>query len=131
MNQVRKGHLTAADSELLSQPSIASQVPVRFANGACWSEVSGRCKSCDQPIPDGQLTGRVTRIVQSVIDVDAVGVCNSCTLLTRFRYRLHDDMRITGLTDGGWAEWRPSSGLYARVQRCVARWKSALMARVR
>ncbi|TXI24195.1 MAG: hypothetical protein E6Q67_02970 [Roseateles sp.] len=96
----------AADIELLSQPAIASQMPVRFDNGACWSSITGQCKSCGQDIPDDRFTGRLSRLVPSVVDVDAVGVCDSCTLLTRFRYRLHDDMHLSGLTDSGWAEWR-------------------------
>jgi len=37
--------------------------------------------------------------------VEACGVCHDCHLVTRFVYRFHDDMTITGLRENGWNTW--------------------------
>lgn len=94
------------DRQLMAMPTIASQFPVRFNNGARWDELTGRCKHCSRGIKDSLMTGRLTRLPESVVTVSAVGVCEPCKLVSRFHYRLHDDMRITGPTDGGWATWQ-------------------------
>lgn len=108
--------LSDSDRELLARPSIESQMPVRFPNGTAWERFDGECKACGQTIAPGRLTGRVTRLLESVATVEAVGVCEPCRLVTRFHYRLHDDMRITGMTDEGWATWRAKPSLMERLR---------------
>lgn len=107
------------DRELLAQPSIASQMPVVFANGARWDEMTGDCKICCEEIPTENFTGRVTRLMESVATVDAVGVCPTCKIVSRFNYRLHNDMRLSGRTDNGWAQWQFRPTLLARVMKSV------------
>lgn len=107
--------LSAQDKELMALPSIASQMPVRFRNGACWDSFEGQCKACGRSIDQAWFRGRVTRLVESVASVEAVGICHPCGLLTRFHYRLHDDMHISGLTDEGWAKWEFPPTLFGRL----------------
>lgn len=113
--------LSGNDRELLAFPSIASQMPVRFANGACWERLDGQCKACGKDIATAYLTGRVARPMESVATVEAVGVCPSCKLVTRFHYRLHDDMRISGPTDEGWATWQVKPSIFDRLRKFALR----------
>lgn len=102
-------------------PSIASQMPVRFASGTCWERFDGQCKACGKDIATACLTGKVTRPMESLVTVEAVGVCASCKLVTRFHYRLHDDMRISGQTDEGWATWQAKPSIFDRLRKFVMR----------
>ncbi len=111
--------LTAHDHELLAMPAIASQFPVQFANGAVWETLTGDCKGCSCKIEPAKLRGCVNRPYPHVAVVEAVGVCRDCKLLTRFLYRLHDDMRISGPRDGKWLEWRAKSSLLDRLRKFV------------
>lgn len=100
--------LSAQDLKDIEGPQLASQFPVVFPNGAKFTVIEGLCNGCKQPIPREWVRGRVTRPIPSVAAVDAIGVCHSCRTTTRFFYRLHEDMSITGLTSKGrWARWKP------------------------
>jgi hypothetical protein len=104
-------------------PSIASQMPVWFKNGACWKRLEGRCKICGMTIQASRFTGRLSRLIEAVVTVEAVGVCLQCRMVTRFHYRLHDDMRISGMTDKGWATWPARPSLFDRLRRALQRAK--------
>lgn len=121
---MKRSPVSADDMALMALPTIASQMPVRFKNGATWDQLSGECKSCGKDINHRCFTGRIARLVESVATVEAVGVCPPCQLVTRFHYRLHDDMRISGLTDKGWAQWKARPTLSARLLG----WLSRIMA---
>lgn len=113
---VRKRTLDESDRELMGLPTIGSQMPVEFENGARWECLEGQCKGCGKLIEPSLLTGRVTRVVESVASIDAIGVCHPCALVTRFSYRVHKDMRISGMTEYGWAAWRARPSLIDRIR---------------
>lgn len=113
--------VSASDRELMALPSIASQMPVQFRSGARWECFDGQCNGCGQHIAPAKVTGRLTRLVESVATVEAVGLCAPCKLVTRFHYRLHDDMRITGMTDNGWAMWQVRLSILDRLRAFFAR----------
>lgn len=115
--QTKRVALSEMDREMLTFPTIDSQMPVEFANGTCWDCLTGQCKACGQDIQSARLTGKLTRPLESVVSVEAVGVCPSCKLLTRFHFRLHDDMRISGRTDEGWASWQAKPSIYDRLRK--------------
>lgn len=106
--------LTARDCELMDMPTIASQMPIQFANGAAWEAFDGECATCKQFLPAGMVVGMVSRPTPTVAVVEAIGVCGVCQKATRYFYRLHDDMRLSGLRDGRWKEWRPKKSLFDR-----------------
>lgn len=85
--------ITPRERELLGMASIASQLPVEFATGACWLAFTADCKLCDRPIPPELLRGVVSRPMPSVATLEAVGVCPACRVATPFLYRMHDDGR--------------------------------------
>lgn len=116
-----KTPMSDEDRTLLAMPSIASQMPVQLKNGACWQEFQGVCNGCHQPLPAHQVTGRVTRLHDSAAAIQAVGVCFSCALLTRYHYRFHDDLRITGPTEAGWTTWRIDRTPFERLRAWLAR----------
>ena len=103
--------ITARDRELLAMPTIESQLPVVFANGRRWTGMSFHCRGCATTLHNEVVRGSITRPFDGVAVVEAVGVCSGCRLCTRFLYRLHNDMRITGPCDGRWVTWtsRPRS----------------------
>lgn len=104
--------------ELLSLQPIATQMPVIFENGASWSKFTGHCASCGQPINPYLLRGRVTRPMNNVAVIEAIGVCPPCRLATTYLYRLHDDMRLTGRDRSGrWHEWRQNPSLWNKIKR--------------
>ena len=113
--------LSASDLDLMAQASIASQMPVRFRSGTCWESLDGQCKGCGKDIEPRYFTGRVNRLVESVATVDAVGVCHACRLVTRFHYRLHEDMRVSGLTSDGWAAWQAKPSFIDRLRSLAVR----------
>lgn len=113
--------ITQRERELLTKPRIANQMPVEFKNGACWVEFIGECKFCKKDIPADLLVGSVTRPLESVAVVEAIGVCPVCRMATPFLYRMHDDMRLTGPRENGWKTWRAEKPLFERVTQFVRR----------
>lgn len=107
--------LTPRDQELLGMPSVISQFPIAFANGDQWEEFDGECLECGHAIPRDSVRGIVSRPIESVAVVEAVGLCRACTLVTRFNYRLHDDMRLTGPRENGWKTWKAKPSLLDRL----------------
>ena len=116
MNQATKP-ISERERQLLAMPSIASQFPVTFANGVCWTELTGTCNLCCKEIPADLLRGAVSRPVPSAIVIEAVGACPDCRVVTPFLYRMHDDMRITGQSKWGWQTWRPTPSIRDRLCR--------------
>jgi hypothetical protein len=119
MNPVNRTPVSDQDTRLMAEPSIASQMPVSFKNGTSWADLEGQCKGCGEPIRPKNLTGRVTHVLDSVAAVEAVGVCHPCGLITRFNFRLHDDMRVTGPTDQGWGAWESKPTLTDRLRALI------------
>lgn len=113
---------SARDLELLAMPTIASQMPVVFANGAEWHSLKCECRGCGKVLPPEQVCGAVVLQNAHMVSVEASGVCHSCRVLTRYVYRLHDDMRITGPREDGWHTWGGRSpSLFQRVMSAFGR----------
>lgn len=111
---------TARDLALLEMPSLDSQMPVQFANGTQWHSLECECRSCGKVLPIRQVRGAITRQTAHMATMEAVGVCHDCKLLTRFVYRLHDDMRMTGPRQDGWHTWGgQQTGLIQRLKRLL------------
>lgn len=102
--------------ELLAMPTIASQMPVVFANGNVWMDIKCECLECKATLPSGWVTGIVSRPIPGVAVIEATGVCNDCRLVTTFDYRLHDDMRVTGPREDGWHTWKVRPTLWDRIR---------------
>lgn len=99
--------LSDREMALLRMPSIASQLPVGFENGAEWEHLTGMCNICCEEIPDDLLRGAVTKPRSDLVVVEAMGICRVCMVATPFLYRFHADMRITGICGGKWRTWKP------------------------
>lgn len=113
--------LTARDRELLAMPSVISQFPVAFANGAVWEEFDGECSCCGKTLQRDHVRGLVARPIERVATVEAAGVCWDCKLVTRFDYRLHDDMRLTGRREDGWNTWQAKPTIWNRFVSLLRR----------
>jgi hypothetical protein len=97
--------LNARDQELWEMKPVMSQFPVEFSTNARWTEFDGKCTCCNQEIERALLRGLVSRPIPSVAVVEAIGLCKACKRATRFNYRLHKDMHLSGKTDDGWEVW--------------------------
>lgn len=113
---------TERDLEVLSAPSLAGQFPVLFPNGRSWTAVDGRCSGCKGALKMACMRGTVTRPMPTVAVVEAIGVCTRCQVGTRFFYRLHDDLSISGLHGkGDWGRWQARPTAFGYVVKAL-RW---------
>lgn len=92
-------------------PSVISQFPVRFSNGFRWEDFDGQCLSCTDFIAREHVHGSLSRPIEKVTVVEAVGICTKCNFLSSYRYRLHDDGRITGQREDGLHTWMAKPSL--------------------
>jgi len=106
--------VTQRDRELLAMQPVISQFPVVFDNNAVWEEFDGECSCCGKTLRREFLRGLVSRPIPGVAVVEAAGVCGDCKLVTRFDYRLHDDMRLTGQREDGWKTWKAAPTMWDR-----------------
>jgi len=93
------------DFELLEMPSLSSRFPVRFPNGVTWTNLTCECAGCQKPLPDDEVRGAVVPHGKHMVSIEAAGLCHDCRLITRYVYRLYDDLRITGPRHGKWLTW--------------------------
>ena len=108
--------LSSRDRELVQMAPIESHFPIRYRNKNTWTELRGCCNGCGREIASSALRGMVSHPTERVAIVDAVGVCDECKLLTRFFYRLHDDMRVSTIRDGKWVAFRAKPSVMDRVR---------------
>ena len=111
--------VTDRQRQMMDMPTIASQMPVVFGGNSRWDEFEGYCAECGQSIRMGWLRGRVSRPVPQVAVIEAIGVCEQCLLATEFHYRLHDDMRITGVRNGKWVTWKHEPSWVERLVNLI------------
>lgn len=108
------------DFELLEMETLASNFPLPYRNGACWDSLKCLCKGCDKPLEDDLVRGIVVRHHDHMAAVEAAGVCHDCRLITRFVFRLYDDMSISAPTEKGWQTWgRKREGFFRRMIRSM------------
>lgn len=117
--------ITSRDLQLLEMATIASQMPLTFDNGSIWEVFKGECNGCGQSLPDRCLRGRVIPQTPQIFSIEASGVCHECRLLTRFIYRLHDDMSITGPRADGWQKWVARRSWMDRFRAAIKQWPSS------
>jgi len=110
--------LTPEEVEMLRGPDVMSQFPVIFANGNRFTQFRAICKQCGEGGASEHTYGRVVRPYPNVAIVRGVLWCESCNFNTPFEWRLHDDLRMSGLRNGRWVEGRlRGSGIIGRILR--------------
>lgn len=81
--------------------------------------LTGECEFCGKTLAGDLLRGTVSRPIETVAVVEAIAICDKCRIFTRFHYRLHNDMRITGLRNDGWYEVRAKASKASRILRFI------------
>lgn len=117
----QRSPISARDRELIEMPSLASQLPITFSTtAATWTEIEGKCEGCGRIFSSAYLRGHVQRPTPSVATMEAIAICTDCKLLTRFVFRLYDDLRMMVYRDGHWKTFcgRPRA-LWMRAARWV------------
>ncbi len=108
--------------EFHALPTIGSQFPLRFTNGAVWNTFTGHCAKCNGTISGPYLRGRVHVPFGETYVLEAWGLCGPCNLLTRYEYRLLPDMSMVGRDkNGDWAIWAPIPSQWNRFRRFFRR----------
>lgn len=85
--------------------------------------MEGECGKCGTRFRDDLLRGTAQPSLVSrdgrprMFVIEGVGLCEPCNMVTNVRYRLYDDMSMTGPKDGEWARWLPRYSLWSRVQK--------------
>lgn len=95
--------LTEKDLGLMHAETIISQLPVSFPNGNSFDQFTGTCAFCGKDIPDECLKGRVSRPIDTVANIEAIGICLECEKATPFNCRIRDCLRMEFVSrDGNW-----------------------------
>lgn len=71
--------------ELLAMASFAEQLPLTFENGNQVTHLGTYCLGCDQALSAHEIHGEFRRLLPRVVQVEAVGYCGACNLLTALR----------------------------------------------
>jgi len=101
--------------EFLAMPTIRSQFPLVFDNGARWDSMTGTCWRCDSTLPDVRMRGSIDRPFGATFMMEAWGLCD-CGAMTHYRYRIPPDMTLVGKQDGRWCVWaRPPDPWWRRL----------------
>jgi hypothetical protein len=99
-----------------NNPTIASQTPLTFPNGAELGSYRGRCKVCNEVIDDDYLRGSVTHPIDKVYVVKAVGLCDPCKTITEFNHRVRDDLSLEWVdANGEWQRRAPRKNLRTKL----------------
>ena len=91
--------------EFRRRPTVAASFPLRFPNGAKWTEFRGRCCKCDVVFGVEDMRGDVVPVADDsyrthdvqAFYIDALGYCEECELFTPFQYLLPDTMILVGV----------------------------------
>lgn len=112
--------------ELASQLSLSKHLPIIFGNGNRVTCLSTNCLGCEAEIHSASINGELRWLLPHVVQVEAVGYCRHCNLLTPLGYRIDDQLAILTLQHGRWQrfESRPAS-LLARCRRWLRGMASA------
>lgn len=96
-------------------PTIASQLPLVFKNGARFEEIDGQCNDCHSSLAEENFRGLINYNEEPVVDEKGVqtlednadmmayGCCPNCNKITQFRYLLsapHGELMLTEVNDG-------------------------------
>lgn len=106
--------------ELLAMASFAEQLPLTFENGNQVTHLGTYCLGCDQALSAHEIHGEFRRLLPRVVQVEAVGYCGACNLLTPLLYRLDDQLVIVVEKDGRWTRFEPRPASFlARIRRAL------------
>lgn len=118
--------LTDRDRALWDGESIQAQMPIHFVNGMSLEQCITYCASCNQEITGDNFHGILDATYPKVVLLEGVGACVPCTTMTRYNFRIHDDLTITGLIDGKWQRWGSEPNWLKRLQRLLGRFRAGL-----
>lgn len=104
---VTQKHLT-----LLKGPTITNQLPIVFSNGSVFSLLEAICSVCGKHIAQADLHGRITKPIDSVVVIEGVGICRTCSLLTPLKCRVRNDLSVEWLSAKGKWYREDDTGIY-------------------
>lgn len=80
-------------AEFLKNPAICESFPIQLDNGFSLSRFDFSCGSCNQPLPDGDIRGKVIRWGGNRVNIVGDGLCASCMHIIRFDVRINQPVK--------------------------------------
>jgi hypothetical protein len=78
-------------NNIMTQPTLAEQLPYEFKNGFRLRTVKGACCRCEKELSAEFLRGELTTANEHVVSFEGHGVCLDCRVVTRTAFRYSDD----------------------------------------
>lgn len=116
---------TEDDHLLAKEPMLSTQLPVTFKSGFVFTEMNGTCAGCSCLMNADGVHARIIRREESMLEVQGLGKCPSCSIYTRFHYRVYDNQRFVLHINGGWKEYMMRASRWAQFKKRaqkVMRW---------
>ena len=127
----------------LSEPTLASQLPVTLANNFTFSRFTLSCPYCHSLASEEETKGIINTSFHDTIIIDAHGICNTCQMLFPYICRIKprkNKFIIQTIKDGQWVDydfntpaWRVAlyrlSLWYKKHFNKLSRWQSGHFSR--
>lgn len=119
--------------DFLALPPMRKWFPLKYENGAVWTELTPHCARCQRRYDGEQFRGHVKAHtttpyrggLTTSYEVDALVFCQPCNLLSPITCLLHDNMTAEGPspTTGEWMSYNRVKPTWwerfkSRIARC-------------
>lgn len=105
--EARQSRMNIADWRRTSTP-VGQHMPVKFSSGTSLESLTAGCSGCDKDIAPDNFRGQVL-CHEKLVQVSALGLCETCWLFTPFHYDVWDDLTLIGRrpVSGEIQAWKP------------------------
>lgn len=100
---VERHEPTEHDHAILASPSLNEQLPIQFDTGVVVETFSGGCQGCGRELGSELIYAQIRwPIGKRMAELEGLGYCEPCQLLTRYQARFYNDGRYLVYHSGGW-----------------------------
>jgi hypothetical protein len=91
---------------IMIRPTLASQLPVRFANGSDIRQITINCSHCQSEINKELIRGELVVVNAETMQLEAHGTCFACHTFTPISARFSDSGEVLYRENNGWKRTR-------------------------
>jgi hypothetical protein len=117
-----------AELRIWGCPPVGLSLPIQFTSGNRLSELHFGCPFCKQEIDPQNVHGEITRPLETVAVIEAIGRCPRCKVGIPFFFRIYSDLSMASLTTSGWRFFRARPRGLARIRLALLRMLQKLLA---
>lgn len=70
---------------------ISSYLPINFKSGVSFTDVEVKCLECSTTLFSKHVHGKINVVLDNVANIEAIGWCKDCNILTPFYFRVRGD----------------------------------------